>query len=181
MLGIPDLLKVDYKSDVIKWVKENHSVEKSEQITDRDIFKKQYNRTQRRDISKGLFVVTSSKENVSVSWGILDSEGKFTDTVETLVLKSSNPVNDAKVIKDAIAKTEEQANNKDGIMNKIDQLTLLLADEMIAAEKTRTEILNYTDKITGNEKELVRSKKVKDFNIAIISGITAILNLVILF
>ncbi|MBF0231050.1 MAG: hypothetical protein HQK63_15890, partial [Desulfamplus sp.] len=79
MLTIPDHLKVDPKSDIIKWVKENYTLDKEEKITDRDAYKKQYDRTQRRDISKGLCAVTTDNEKFIVSWGILDSEGKFTD------------------------------------------------------------------------------------------------------
>ncbi|MBF0302678.1 MAG: methyl-accepting chemotaxis protein [Desulfamplus sp.] len=181
MLTIPDNLKVDPKADIIKWVKENYTLDKEEKITDRDAYKKQYDRTQRRDISKGLCAVTTDNEKFIVSWGILDSEGKFTDSVERLLFKSQTPTDDAKKVADEILKIQEQSNNKDAIMNKISQLNLMLADEMISAEKRRIEILNYTDKIAENEKALDNSKRQRNLNIALISGITVLLNLFIVF
>ncbi len=66
-------------------------------------------------------------------------------------------------------------------MNKISQLNIMLADEMMAAEKRRVEILNYTDKIAENEKALDNSKRQRNLNIALISGITVLLNLFIVF
>jgi len=181
MLTIPDNLKVDPKADIIKWVKTNYALDKEEKITDRDAYKKQYDRTQRRDLSKGLFAVTTDNEKFIVSWGILDNEGKFTDTVDRLLFKSQKTTEDAKTVADQILKIQEQSNNKDAIMNKISQLNIMLADEMMAAEKRRVEILNYTDKIAENEKALDNSKRQRNLNIALISGITVLLNLFIVF
>ncbi|MBF0202474.1 MAG: hypothetical protein HQK66_14435, partial [Desulfamplus sp.] len=59
MLGIPEYLKIDPKGDILKWIQGNYAVKHHDILSGRENYIKLYNRTERRDISKGEIVVTS--------------------------------------------------------------------------------------------------------------------------
>ena len=159
----------------------NFSIDTKEKLSGRENYKKHYNRTQRWDLSKERFIVTAEKGKVIVSHGLFDAEGQFTETVERIILSETVSKDAIQTISEQITTITEQINDKDALLNKISQLNAVMADEMIAADKKRIEVLQYTEKIETLEKALTTIKQKRLVATAGISIITVLLNLTIIF
>ena len=71
-LEIPKLLQVDAADEVKTWIKYNYKIDKEEIIEGSENYRKLFNRSQRRDISKGNFVVQQNEEILILSKGVLN-------------------------------------------------------------------------------------------------------------
>ncbi|MCG8637980.1 MAG: methyl-accepting chemotaxis protein [Desulfobacterales bacterium] len=180
-LRIPDMLAVDPEAGIRKRISEGFSVDGEERFEGRAAYGKFFKRKQRRDISKGKFVVQVKDGKLLVSRGIMDDTGGFTDTVDMIYLKSPNPEEDMEKIKTIIRTETAAAESEDALGQKIAQLNARLADEGMAAEASRTKILYHVDQIRSEEEALNRFRGDRQRTLIIIAGITLALNLLVLY
>ncbi len=179
-LQIPDLLSVDPSGAIVKKIGEGFSMGREEILKGRPAYGRFFNRKQRRDITKGKFVVRAGDQTVTVSKGIFDASG-FTDAVKMIHLASSDPMGDVKKIQAIIFEAEFTAGSQDALKQKIGQLSAVLADEGIAADMDRIEILRHVDRIKAGEDELERLRTSRQKTMAAIAGVTMALNLLVLY
>ncbi len=146
-LDIPKQLKVDADASIKEWITTRFTVKKETLVKGRDNYRKLFNRSERRDITKGRFLVQSKENQLVLSKGILDKEGNFTDSVNRIHLVSTSPDQDSQKIKTYIETAIQDASSEDALKQKILNLQSMLADEAIAAETSRNEILYKVEEI----------------------------------
>ena len=76
-LEIPNRLKVDPGNRIKTWLKKNYVISDEQKIRGRENYRSFFNRSQRRDISKGRFVVKTHDDGVLVFRGLMNQNGKF--------------------------------------------------------------------------------------------------------
>ena len=180
-LKIPELLAVDPAAAIINQVKDAYTVDNEEILEGRPSYGKFFKRKQRRDISKGKFVVQAKDGKLLLSQGIMDDQGEFTDTVRIMHLTSADPDGDAAKISDIIRKAEAEAESPDALKMKIVQLNAILADEGLAADMDRTKILYHVDQIKAEEEALAEFRNARQKTMLIIAAVTLALNLLVLY
>jgi len=179
-LDIPKQLKVDADASIKEWITTRFTVKKETLVKGRDNYRKLFNRSERRDITKGRFLVQSKENQLVLSKGILDKEGNFTDSVNRIHLVSTSPDQDSQKIKTYIETAIQDASSEDALKQKILNLQSMLADEAIAAETSRNEILYKVEEIEKKKASLVQFKRQKQYSINLIAVAAILLNLVML-
>lgn len=180
-LKIPDLLKVDPAVKISDWIKNNYTVLKEETIEGRDNYRKLFKRKERRDISKGSFVVKADNGSIILFKGILDDEGGFTESVSSSSIQSAEPEPDAEKIRAYISETLQTAESENALKQKILSLKSLLADEAIAAEKARTEIITRVDELIQKRQRLDQYRQQKLNMIGLIGLLAVVINFVMVY
>lgn len=180
-LQIPDLLTVDPAAAIKKQIRNGFTVDREEVLEGRPNYGKFFKRKQRRDISKGKFIVQIKDGGLIVSGGILDPGGAFTDTVAMMYINSADPEGDMEKINTLIRQEEDAADSEDALQRKIAQLNARLADEGMAAEEARTKILYHVDQIKAQEEDLSGFRKDRQKTMVIIACVTLALNLLVLY
>ncbi|MBT3806490.1 MAG: hypothetical protein HOG03_18100 [Desulfobacula sp.] len=179
-LDIPKLLQVDAADEVKAWIKYNYKIDKAEIIEGSENYRKLFNRSQRRDISKGNFVVQQNEEILILSKGVLDKKGNFLDQISQTRIPTDNPAKDAQTISTFIKTAVGNAESGTALKQSLLSLKNLLADEAIEAEKSRNAILYKVDDIEKKKAALLESRKNKQQLIGLMAGLTILLNLVLL-
>lgn len=180
-LQIPALLSVDPAAGILEKIKSGYTVTKEEQLEGRSAYGTYFKRRQRRDISKGRFVVLNHDGALLVARGILDETGAFTQKVDLIHLQSSDPGADAQGLKEMITSEMAAADSGEALTAKILSLKSQLADEGLAAEESRTQILYHVDQIRAGEKDLEAYRSSRQTTSMIIAGVTIALNLLVLY
>jgi methyl-accepting chemotaxis protein len=180
-LALPEFFKVDPREKILL------TIESTFQITDRQILQGRkayasfFNRRQRRDLSKNTLIVQVSAGQLTISAGVSDREGNFSDTVERISLASSNPEEDADKLNSLIAHISANAGNPDILKQKVVELGVKIADSGIEAERTRNEILQYIEEIHAMESSLESTRgQQRKFTIGM-GGIAILANMIVLF
>ncbi len=88
---IPKLLTADPAEQISDWIRTNFPLKKEEKIKGGDHYRRFFNRSQRRDISNGRFIIQQEKEQVIVSKAILNTDGTFSDTISRIRRKNETP------------------------------------------------------------------------------------------
>lgn len=179
-LEIPELLRVDPAGRIKDWLESTYSFERETTIRGRENYRSFFSRSQRRDISKGWFVVQVSDDGIVVSKGLTSPEGEFMDTVSQVFIPSSRPAQDALTIKGFIRKAIQNAEKADALKQKVVALKIRLADEAIAAETARNAILYKVEELGKKEAALIRSRQQKKQTIGLIALAAIVVNLVLL-
>lgn len=179
-LQIPKLLQVDAADEVRVWIKHNYKIDKEEIIEGSENYRKLFNRSQRRDISKGSFVVQQNEEILIVSKGLMDKKGNFLDQISQTRIPMDNSAKDSQAISTFIKTAVENAESGTALKQSLLSLKNLLADEAIEAEKSRNAILYKVDDIEKKKSALLESRKNKQQLIGLMAGLTILLNLVLL-
>lgn len=157
-LRISDHFSVDPKADILGWIENQYPGASRQMIKGRKKYRKQYNRTGRRDLGKGQFVVSVIDGHLIVSHGILDANGEFTDAVEQIQVDSTSIDSDTSRIKAFIDEASGETNSFASLENKINEMKSMLADEAIMAEKTRNEIVKFVGLIGEQKTKLDQFK-----------------------
>ncbi|MCG8619521.1 MAG: methyl-accepting chemotaxis protein [Desulfobacterales bacterium] len=180
-LQIPDMLTVDPAAAIKKHIQTGFSIDGEEILEGRTNYGKHFKRRQRRDISKGKFVVQVKNGQLIVSKGLTDEKGEFTDNVSMTYIRSSDPDGDMEKIKTLIQTEVAAADSEDALQQKIAELNARLADEGLAAEATRIKILYHVDQIKAQEDALDAFRANRQRTMMLIAGITIALNLIVLY
>ncbi len=179
-LEIPKYLETDAAQDTLTWIRQTFSIEREETIKGADQFRSFFDRTRRRDISMGKFVLEPKEESVIVSKGLMNSDGSFSDGVLRIFIKSRTPDRDIEKIKGRLDTVESSTDNPDLLKQKIMGLKNLLADEAIAAETARNEILYKIEDVRKQETALLAYRQEKRNTIGVIAVLAIVINLVLL-
>lgn len=179
-LEIPKKLQVDALQDINNWISKNYTIKHKELIKGRNNYKSLFNRSQRRDISKGNFVVQADKQNVILSKGQMDNDGRFLDMVDRVYINASNPASQAQAIIRFIADATKAPENTSALTAKVLELKSLLADEAIHAEKARNAILYMVEELEEKKAGLIRFSKEKQNMVRLMAVIAVALNLLLL-
>ncbi len=180
MLSFTQYLKVNPENEIRDWLDENFTLVETVELNGRDTWKTLFDRNQRRDLTKHRVVVQDNKTNFSVSFGVFADDGAFTDSIESRVYSLPEETN-ITVIKTQLDEISRQASKGDALKNNLAKLAAVIADEALKAELTRTEILNFTEIIDQQEKELVETKHQNKQFILGVSGIVCFINLLVIF
>lgn len=179
-LDIPKLLQVDPASQISAWIEDNYIIEMEGVLEGRDKYRKLFKRRERRDISKGNFVVQARDGAIMISRGLLDKEGNFLESVARTRLKASDPEGDAKKIKDYIEAAQKSAESEDALKQKVAWLKSLLADEAMDAETARNEILYKVEEIAKKKAHLIQFRQDRLNTISLMAVLAIVINLVML-
>lgn len=180
-LDIPKLLETKNSSDVWSWVKVNYEIKSDGILNGRDTYKSFYKRTERRDLTKGKFVVTVESGAVVVGQGVLDPEQQFTDAVRRLVIRHDSPEEARREIEAFIQAFEAEGNSSTAMEQKVLRLKSVIAEEGIEAEKVRTRILSFIDQQSKQEHELMAYKKQQNVLSLGLILITVVVNILVLY
>lgn len=176
-LEIPNLLQVDPTQQVLEWLRSSYAVDREKTVTGRENFKTFFNRAQRRDIAKGLFVVQTDDSGIVVSKKIPAENAAAEEAVLRIHFKSTIPKEDARTITDYLD-LAQKADSPDALKQKVTDLIRLLADEALAAESARNEILYKTEELEKKKNDLVHFWQEKRNTISIMAVTAIIINLV---
>jgi len=179
-LEIPKLLKSDASDEIMEWIRKNYKVETEDQITGRNNYSQLFDRSERRDITKGGIIVQPGEGYIYLSRGLMDEKKGFLDAISRIRLTSDAPLEESSTIKAFIESAGAKADNGDALKQKIAALTSLLADDAIAAELVRNEILYSTEDIEKKKAGLIQYRLEKRNTIVLIAAIAVLMNLVVL-
>lgn len=179
-LEIPKFLETDAAQDILTWMRQTFPIEKEETINGTDQYRFFFDRTQRRDVSMGKFVPVPEKGTVVVSKGLMNRDGNFSDAVLRIFIKSEHPDLDIEKINAQLDMIESSMDTPDLIKQKIMDLKSLLADDAIAAETARNEILYKIEDIRKQESALLAYRQEKRNTIGIIAVLAIVINFALL-
>ncbi|MCG8642110.1 MAG: methyl-accepting chemotaxis protein [Desulfobacterales bacterium] len=180
-LTIPDLLHINADEDIKNWITSQYSVEKTERLEGSDNYRPLFKRKERRDLSKGHFVVQSKQGYIVISKGLMDEDRNFKEAVEQIHIRSESPDEEMQAITDYISSAVQNASNPLALEKRVLSLKSLLADEAIASEKARNAILYRVEEIDKKRTDLISSKHEKKRMIVGIAVVTLFFNLVLLY
>ena len=179
-LEIPKLLEIDTAQDILNWVGKTFSIEKEDTLKGSDQYRSVFNRTQRRDLAGGRFVIEAAAGSVVVSKGLMNSDGSFSDAILRLIIKSEAPEHDLEKIQTHMEAAAAASDSTDALKQKVLALNNLLADEAIAAETVRNEILYKVEDIQKQEAALISYREKKRDAIAVMAVLAIVINLFML-
>ncbi|MFH2093460.1 MAG: methyl-accepting chemotaxis protein [Pseudomonadota bacterium] len=181
LLIIPRALETDTGTQVVQQLKQDRTILSEKTFSDRNSYKDQFSRSQRRDLSKGRIILQAGKDRLILSKGVLNDDGSFTESVYQLVFKSPKPESDLETIRQRIDIIEEQGKSWESLQKTLGVLKTDIAEELISAEMTRTEMLNKFELINVTEIVLGKAKQQRRFIIVTLSCLTIAVNLIMIF
>ena len=179
-LEIPKLLETDAAQSILDWIRTDFSVEKEDTLKGPDQYRSLFDRTGRRDLASGGFVMDTDTGSVIVSKGLMNSDGSFSDSILRLTIKSETPEQDLGSIKTRIEEAAAVSGGADALKQKVLDLNNFLADEAMAAETVRNEILYKVEGIQKEEAALLSYREEKRNTIGFIAVLAIVINLVML-
>lgn len=179
-LEIPKLLETDSAQPVLDWIRTDFTVEKEETLKGPDQYRSIFDRAGRRDLAAGRFVTDMATGSVIVSKGLMNSDGSFSDSILRLTVKSGTPEHDLERIKSRIDEAATVPASPEALKQKVLDLTSLLANEAMAAETVRNEILYKVEDIQKEEEALLSYREKKRNTIVLIAVMAIVINLVML-
>ncbi|SHO49380.1 methyl-accepting chemotaxis protein [Desulfopila aestuarii] len=180
-LHLPDFFHIDPHTQILAAIGENFSISGRQLLKGREAYSNVYSRKERRDLAQNRYVVQATKDDLTVSCGIADNGGNFSDTVERLTLASSNPTEDAARLLDLIESITIELNSSDALKKRVLELSAKIADSSLKAEVTRNEILSHVEEIRNKEQALqaIRSQQ-RTFTNGM-GAVAVIANMIVLF
>ncbi len=180
-LSLPLFLKTDAKASIV------HAVEEAFQVTDRqflegrDAYSHLFNRDERRDLARSTYIIQTGNDQLRLSLGLFDTNGNFKDAVDHLVLAGSTPIEDGARLQAIIDNVVAESTSGAALKLKISDLSAKMADAGLAAENTRTEILQHVEEIRAMEQELTSFRfQQRQFSL-IMAGLVIFANMIVLF
>ncbi|MBB1094465.1 methyl-accepting chemotaxis protein, partial [Rhodopseudomonas palustris] len=180
MLSFNSYLKVNPENQIRDWLNDNFNLVEAIKLVGRDSWQDFFDRNQRRDLTRHKTVITGAKDTFTVSFGLMQENGDFTGNIENRVYALPQGVSPV-AVKTQINKIAEQTSDDGALKVNLDQLATVIADEVLKAEQTRTEILQFAETIGKKEKDLLQTKRQNKKFILGISGIVCLVNLLVIF
>lgn len=136
LLDLPRLLTVDPTARVAAWAVAEHAATATDHVGREAIVARYTTRTARRDVQQpGRFVVEAAGTSVSVSFGLVDESGSFTETVRELRLATP----DAAAVEATVAQMVSGASDPDALKHKVREVSVQLVERALVADKKRGE------------------------------------------
>ncbi len=180
-LSLPNFLKTDPKASIMRAIEEAFQVTDRQLLVGRDAYSHLFNRDERRDIARNSYIIQTGNDQLRVSLGLFDTNGNFKDAVEHLVLAGSAPIEDGARLQAIIDNVVAESTSGAALELKISDLSAKMADAGLAAENTRTEILQHVEEIRAMEQELTSFRQQQRQFSLIMGGLAVFANIIVLF
>ncbi|MCB2183023.1 MAG: hypothetical protein KQH63_13395 [Desulfobulbaceae bacterium] len=180
-LSLPHFFEIDPTRKIYDFLEQHFQTTDKKILQGREQYKKLYSRKERRDLAKNKVIVQEEPNALIVSFGLFDENDNFSESVERITLKSDSPGRDALQLRDAVSTIEQEVNNPDAFKSKVRELSLILAEEGLKAEKTRNEILGQVEKIAAQQQVLQDIRSQRERTSLFVSLLTLSINLLVLF
>lgn len=154
-LMLPEFFKIDPNREIIAAIEKGYTISTRDTLEGRGVYKSLYNRKERRDLSKNKVVLQQQENSIYVSWGIIDGDRNFTDTVIRLSIATADPAKDLELLRSTVETIVAEAGSALALQKKVLALNAMVADAGLEAEASRNEILDHVENINVMEQELV--------------------------
>lgn len=155
-LKISDFFRVDPTREMFDWLAGAYPVKSDELLRGRDAYTPLFSRRERRDLSKGGFVINYDAGKIKVSAGILDDSAAFGEVVRQMIVEGTD--HDYQAVAYTLEEIISRNSGADALKIRMSQLGAMLADEALEAEVDRIRILQFVDTIGAREKVLAERK-----------------------
>ena len=183
LIQIPNQLALDPNGEIIRRLERDPSLISKEVLQGRNAYKKRFNRRQRRDLSRGRFVLLQEGKQIHVYKGLMDGDRKFTDGVAFYVLAPSDPDglrNELNHLIQGAGQGDPKARLQE-LEQRISMLSVDLADQAMAAEGARNGIVHQVEEIEKRDQTLSDLRD-QTRHRAMVIGIAGVLaNLLVLY
>ena len=180
LLKLPLLLETDTGKKVEFRLKNTQRIKSEHTIEGQQNYQSFFTRDQRRDLSKGGYVLQESSDGIIMSWGILDMNGNFTDAVHHMTIESDSPFKDRVILQEMVDKIIAEGLTGEGMRDALQTAKADIAEDLLQAENSRTQILSRLELIDTTQVTLTGAKVKRESAIIFISGLTIFFNVLII-
>jgi len=180
-LTLPDFFKTDPRKDITDSVEKNFQVTNRQLLSGREAYSSLFNRKERRDLAKNLFIVQAENGHLTLSSGIFDEDGTFKEAVERLTLASDNIPEDTGRLRALIDDISSKSESGAMLRQRISEFGAKVADAGLEAENTRTEILQHVEEIRGMEHDLNATREQQRRFSLLMGGLAVLGNMIVLY
>uniref|UniRef100_UPI0027BA2A6D hypothetical protein n=1 Tax=Desulfobulbus sp. TaxID=895 RepID=UPI0027BA2A6D len=164
---------------IINRINNEFTVENTEIVRGRDNYNSEFSRLDKKDISLGKIVANIFKDNLFYSYGLLNTQGEFSEEIKMNKIYSKNPQHDIVRIQEIIKSASDLDISSADYEGKIATLKRIATDSSFEAEQIRMKFLgNENDEILADKTLLENTRKKNDNNMVGI-GIAVACNVVI--
>jgi methyl-accepting chemotaxis protein len=182
LLRIPEHFKTDSTAALLAGIEKTFTISERRRIEGREAFSQTFDRSQRRDLSKGRHVVLNDGNTLLLGLADIDERGNFTDAVTLLTLVGGGPSGaTAEALHAEIDRLQREHNGDAMLRGKVDKLVASTGDAAMAAETSRTAILSEVERIRAMEEEVVVLRRQQRRFSLLLGGLAVAANLVALF
>lgn len=181
LLNLPLLLETDTGKKVEIWLKSTQTVRDEKIIEGHDNFQTLFTRTERRDLAKGKYILKDTRDEITITRGLLDSNGNFTETLHEITVKKDSSSADISLIQTGLDRLLSEGKTAEDIQNALQNIKAAIAEDLLQAENSRTRILNRLELIDSTEKDLTGARMKRETIVVFISGVTILMNILIIF
>lgn len=180
-LTLPDFFHTDPNTEILQTIERDYAFVERKVLQDRSKYTQYFNRKERRDLAQNKILVKHDNGQLVVARGIIDTEGKFTDAVERMILLSKDSQTDATTLNDFITTLSVEVSSGEAMQKKVAGLGAKVADIGLKAEKTRNEILDRVESIQLLEQELESSRVDQKRLTTGVAAAAVLANMIVLF
>lgn len=180
-LKIPGMLEISPNAKINQWLTENYAIKQLDVIQGRTNYVKKYNRKQRRDLSKGKFVVSIANSDILISSGILNDSGEFSNSIQRQKISTTSPASNIITINNMISQISKEKITLESIRKGISGVKLFIANEGIHSESVRNKMLNEIEQIQQKQQILGQYKKMVNWLSVLICFLVLVVNSIVLF
>lgn len=180
LVKLPARFETDSGNQVVNWLQTSQTVTEDTLVKGRELITGLYNRSQRRDLSRGRFVLQAGSNSLAVSKGIIDGQGNYTHKVRRVSILSENPETDLLAVQSHIESTVNQGRTNESFDKTLAVVKADIAEELIQAENNRIEVLNRIDHIESVAHSLSEARQTRRMIIIAISILTIAANILMI-
>jgi len=177
--NLPKLFTVDRREVIINRINNEFTVEHTEIVRGRDNYNSEFSRLDKKDISSGKIVANIFKDNLFYSYGLLNTQGEFSEEIKRNKIYSKNPQHDIVRIQEIIKSASDLDISSADYEGKIATLKRIATDSSFEAEQIRMKFLGNENDAILADKTLLENTRKKNDNNMIGSGIAVACNVVI--
>ncbi|MFA5903513.1 MAG: methyl-accepting chemotaxis protein [Desulfobacula sp.] len=181
LLNLPLLLETDTGKKAELWLKNTQTVREEKTIEGHDNFQSLFTRTERRDLAKGKYILKAALDGITITRGLMDINGNFTDTLYEMTIKSDSPSSDLALVQTGLDRLLSEGKTVEDIQNTLQNMKAAIAEDLLRAENSRTRILQRLELIDITETDLTGARVKRETIVVLISGATILMNILIIF
>lgn len=180
-LSLPSFFRVDFRQQLITAIEQQFTIADRQLLNGRSAYSQLFSRKERRDISQLRPIVQTTAATVIVSLAVTDDDGRFTDSVQRLVLASKAPEQDGDRLRLLVEQVVAEAGSYANLAKKVADLSAKIADASLEAETTRNEILAHVEEIRAMEERLQATRLQQRHFTQIMGAAAVVINILVLF
>lgn len=180
LLTLPSLFDVDPSQKIQGYLTDSFPLLQSEKLTGREKYSSLFTRSERRDLQKKKPVIGQQGGTLTVSWGIFDKNGSFTEAVERFQYSLTEGAT-LKSVQGEVKAILAETGGKENLQDKLIQLKSIIADEALLAEQKRIDILNVVEQINDGHQAMITKRNKIQRSTILIGILTLVINLAVLY